>query len=367
MEEIEQAELSAACRSGTVVDGKKDGQKRIVKAALVRKCCHELHGQAESRALRLSNAVVIGCLDLTGLTVPFPLRFDGCEFDTAPMLEGAQLFGLSLTNCSRLPGLLGNGLQVHRDLDLSGSRISGAHRTSASTSRPSAVWRCESEIGGRLLCVDTIIDGQGGRAIHADRMQVGSTIRLLHQFTSNGEVRLIGARIGGSFDLTGAHIRSSDSLSLDLANVLIEGNVYLIEDPSGRRPEIYGRIDMGSTHISSGFHIRNATLETGAETTGSIYARPAASGKAISAARLSVGAELSISGRCDITGMIDLAMADISSMSIGKDCVLRAPGRTALNLTNAGIRALLRLDQNAVVEGTLQLNGAVIHGTLALQ
>ena len=65
-----------------------DGRKRIVQAAVLRWCCHELKDQVDARGLRLTNAVVTGELDLTGLMVPFPLRFDGCEFDTAPMRSG---------------------------------------------------------------------------------------------------------------------------------------------------------------------------------------------------------------------------------------------------------------------------------------
>ena len=61
-----------------------------------------------------------------------------------------------------------------------------------------------------------------------------------------------------------------------------------------------------------------------------------------------------------------MSMGDLSSVSIGDGCRLHAPGRTALDLTNAQIRSLLRLDENAAVEGTLRLAGAVIHGTLAL-
>jgi hypothetical protein len=45
---------------------------------------------------------------------------------------------------------------------------------------------------------------------------------------------------------------------------------------------------------------------------------------------------------------------------------LQTPRRTALDLTNTQIRALFRLDENAAVEGTIKLAGAVIHGTLAL-
>jgi hypothetical protein len=182
-----------------------------------------------------------------------------------------------------------------------------------------------------------------------------------------GEVRLIGARIGGSLDLTGAQVESLNGPAIDLADATIESTVFLIEDPAGRRPVIRGRLDMGSARISGRFLIRNATIEARAGVTpGSIYARATASGTAISAARLSVGDEVMLTGRCEVTGGIDMSMGDVSSLSIGEDCVLRAPGRTALDLTNAEIRAHFRLDGNAAVEGSIRLAGAAIHGTLAL-
>jgi hypothetical protein len=368
MDEIGEAELIGAGRRGAVLDAAVDGVKRVVQAALLRRCCHELKDQIDPRGLRLSNAVVAGCLDLAGLAVPFPVRFEGCEFDSAPVVEGAELFELSLTGCPRLPGLLGNGLRLRRDLDLSRSRVSGAHWTSASTSKRSAIWLCESVIGGRLLCVDAAIDGQGDRSIQADRIHVGGAVRLIHQFSARGEVRLLGARIEGSLDLTGAQIESSDGPAIDLADATIEGSVFLIEDPARRRPVIRGRFDMGSTKIAGRLLIRNATLEAGAGVPGgSIYARSAVSGTALSAPRLSVGTEVMLAGRCEVSGRIDMSMGDLSSVLISGPSALRAPGRVALDLTNAELRANLRLSLDATVEGTIRLSGAVIHGTLALQ
>ena len=105
-----------------------------------------------------------------------------------------------------------------------------------------------------------------------------------------GRIRLIGARIDGSLDLTGAHIESSDGPAIDLADATIESSVFLIEDLAGRRPVIRGRFDLGSARISGRLLIHNATVEARVDApTGSIYARSTATGTALSAARLSVG------------------------------------------------------------------------------
>jgi hypothetical protein len=367
MGEIDEAELVSAGQRGAVIDGMTDGGQRTVQAALLRRCCHELKDRIDPRGLRLANVIVAGGLDLSGLVVPFSLRFEGCEFDAAPVVEGAQLFELSLTGSPRLPGLLGNGLRLRRDLDLSRSHISGAHWTNASTSKRSAVWLCESEIGGRLICLDTVIDGLGDRAIQADRIRVGGAIRLLDGFQARGEIRLIGARINGSFDVTGAHVVASEG-AINLEDAILEGSMFLIDSPAGRRPEIRGCVYMGSVRIAGRLLIRNAIIEAPAEApNASTGHRLATSGTAIAASRLSVGGEVILAERCEISGRIDMSIGEVSDVRIGAGCVLRAPRRTALDLTNSEIRADLRLDKNAVVEGTIRLAGAVIHGTLALR
>src|SRR5262245_28906432 len=209
MTEISADELLAAARtgaalSGAALGGTGDGQRRAVDATLLRRCCHDLAGEIDPRGLRLAAAHITGELDLAGLTVPFPLRFEDCTFDSAPVMLAADLLDLAITGCE-LPGLIANGLRLRRDLDLSRSRISGSHRTSASITRRSAIWLSESAVGGRLVCVDTIIDGAGDRALQADRIRIGGSARLIGRFTALGEVRMIGARIEGALELTGAH------------------------------------------------------------------------------------------------------------------------------------------------------------------
>jgi len=327
-----------------------------------------LSGQVHRHGLRLRHAKIVGSLDLSGLDIRFPLLFEDCEFDSAFNIEGAQLFDIGVTGCARLPGLLANGVRIRRDLDLSRTHITGALRTTASTSKRSAVWLCESEIGGRLLCVDTVINGGAERSIQADSMRTGGNVRLLHEFTARGEVRLIGARIGGSLDLTGAQFESPlTGLALDLGEAVIEGSVFLIDDQFGRRPLIRGRVDMGRARIGGQFLVRNAILEaTGGVPVGSAYSRARGEGTAVSAPRLAVGAELTLEGACQVTGGVDLSMSELSSVTIGPECSLRAPGGTALDLTTAELLSNLTLGRGATVQGTTRLTNARIHGRLTL-
>ena len=367
MDGVAEGELACACREGRVLDCAADGARRSVAAAVIRRCL-QARADIDPRGLRLRNAVIAGSLDLAGLDLPFPLRFEGCEFDSAPIVTGASLAELALTGCPRLPGLLGNGLRVRGDLDLSRSRVTGGHRTTASTSKRAAIWLCESYIGGRLLCVSTSIDADGERALQADRMHVGGTVRLLHGFTARGEVRLVGARVDGSLDLTGAQIESAGGLALDLGDATIEGSVYLISQGTGRRPVLQGRIDLGSARISGQFLIRDAVLNGHRSVPArSAYAQARAGGTAVSAARLAVGGGVTLEGSCEVSGGIDLSMSDMSSLSIGGACSLRGVGHPALDLTNAELRASLTIHPGAAVEGTLSLRGTRIRGDLSLR
>lgn len=363
---IGEAELLAAASAGKGLTAAAGAARRDIDAVLLRRCCHELADRIDPRGLRLSGMRVTGQLDLTGISVPFPLRFDDCAFDAALIVPGADLFELSLTGCE-LPGLLGNGLRLRRDLDLSRSEISGSHRTSASIQRRSAIWLSESVIGGRLLCIDTRIDGQGDRALHADRIRIGGAARFIHQFTALGEVRLIGARIDGALEFTGAHVSATQGLSLDIDGAAIAGSVVIIEDPTGRKPLFRGRLDLGGATISGGFLVRNTTFDAGAPGSPfTSYFKSYTSGSAIRARRLSVGGEFALEQNCTVSGGIDLFMSDLGSLWIGAGCAIDSPGVTALDLANAQVRGSIVLADGTSVQGTIRLEGAQVHGTLAL-
>ncbi len=357
---MDEAAFAEAVRVGSVVD--LAGQ--AIDAELVRLFCVARAQEVDPRGIRLTRARITGVLDLTSVEVPFPLRFADCVFDGAPLLHGASVKELAITGAT-LPGLLANGMRVQGDLDLSRSAIAGHHPTSASTSRQAAIWLCESEVGGRLLCVDTTIDAGGERAIHADRMRVGGTVRLLHNFHAKGELRLIGMQVAGSFDLTGAVVESA-GIALDLSDTSINGNLLIMPSPAGRRPEFRGRIDMSSMRIDAQLLIRDAVLAKPQTREESHYSRARFHGNAFTALRLFVGAELSIEGDSSITGTIDLTSAELGGFSIEPGGTISAPGQTAINFTNAEIRSDILIGPRVTIRGMLQLSGARVRGRLHL-
>lgn len=349
-----------AVTTGTMFDGSGGS----IDAELIRSFCVRHAGQVDPRGIKLRAVTVTGVLDLTAVAVPFALRFEQCSFETAPILHGAQVKELALVGCD-LPGLLANGIIVLGDLELSASHIVGAHPTNASISRSAAVWLCESAVGGRLRCIDTVIDPQGERAIQADRMHVGSTIRLIHGFHAKGELRLVGMRVTGSLDMTGARVEA-EGLAVDLGDATISGNLYLSPwEAPARRPEIRGQVNLSSTHIDGQLLIRDADLTSAAQGQGRHYS-PRFRGKALIGHRLIVGGELSIEGATTVTGGIDLSSAQLGRFAVGSGGLVKAPGRPAIDLTNAEIRSAVTIGAGVAVQGTLLLVGARVRGSLEL-
>ncbi len=337
-----------------------------IDAELIRRVCIARRELVDPRGVRLRRAVVTGTLDLTGADIPFPIRIEECEFEQAPILHGVRVKELIIVGCPALPGLLANGIVVVGDLDLSGSQVVGAHATSASTSRRAAIWLCESVIGGRLLCVDTTIDPLGERALQADRMSVAGTVRLIRNFHAKGELRLVGAEVRGTFDLTGAHVES-ETIALDLGDAAISGNLFIVSSQAGGRPQLHGRVDLSNTRIDGQLLIRDAVLTRSAHDESPHFSRIRFHGNALTAQRLVVGAEMSIEGRTVVTGGIDLSSAELGGLAVEPGGEIRAPAKVALNLTNAEVRSDVTIGKTVQVRGTISLVGARIRGRLQLE
>src|SRR6478609_8103394 len=92
-----------AARAGEVADCGDGDRRGTVAADLLRTLCRERRDEVDDRGLHLRNALVTGDLDLSAVSVPFPLTFEGCRFEAPLQVSGATLQELTVLRCE-LPG-----------------------------------------------------------------------------------------------------------------------------------------------------------------------------------------------------------------------------------------------------------------------
>jgi len=116
--------------------------------------------------------------------------------------------------------------------------------------------------------------------IAADQVAIHGHL-FLRRIESQGEVRIVGAHVGGNVDCAGAHLRAKDgALIADGAN--IGGDVFLSihEDPTLRRFESEGTISLIAADISGQLFCSGAklsaekvSLEASSSTIGDVFLR----------------------------------------------------------------------------------------------
>jgi hypothetical protein len=375
------AQILEASRSRRFLDCRLDGRRAAVEAEAIRRACLAAGEDGDAFGVRMVNAAVTGVLDLRAAAVGVPLHFVACTFSDALRLDGADLHELVITDgrqgrdtdtsfgSSELPGLLANGVRVRRDLVLSGSVITGAHATSASLTRTSAVWLTEAEIGGRFLAVGTTIRASGDRALQADRTRVAGDVRLVQGFSATGEIRLLAMQLGGSLDLTASSLMPHDGRALDLAEAVVGGSVFILDDPDLRiRPRIRGRVEMGRATIHGQLFVRNADLEAPMVGVGrhDYNSEELDSRAFLLAPRLTVHGGFVVESETVIRGGLLLHGADLKGGFRMDSGILWNASDVAVDLSQANLGSALSM-RGALIEGTANLSNARIGGPLDLR
>lgn len=352
------------------------GDPGTLSAEEIRTVLVDRADQVSRFGLRLSNARIVGQLDLSAVQVDFPVQFVDCQFDEPLLIEGSTLDQLVIVGSpatkisdlrSRVPGILGNGLRVRRDLVLSHTLITGAHQTTSSLSRSAAVWLTESEIGGRIIAVGAAIQTNGDRAIQADRCHVTGDIRLIQGFHASAEIRLIGAQLGGSLDLAGCELVSHNGRAMDLAEATLGGSLFITDSP-GRTPLVRGRFEMGRVAINGRVLIRRAVMEAPPAGTGrhAYNSEDPARRVAMLAQGASIRGELNVDASTRVIGGIILAGATVDGGLLLDGTMIQNPHDLALDLTHARIGSKISA-RGTEIRGTVDLDGAQVAGPLDLE
>ncbi|MFJ7240247.1 membrane-associated oxidoreductase [Streptomyces olivaceus] len=225
-------------------DGASWGPERTVRASVLRALL--LDGPQEDgrvAALSLAGARVTERLDLQYATVDHPVRLRHCHFDEEPRFYGARLRELNLSE-SVLPGLVSHAVRVEGVLRLTRARFSGMVRLAG------------AEVTGSLYLESTRIDAPDaeGPVLQLNQAVLGADL-WAPGLRAGGEVRLTGARVAGTVNLTDAVLgRPGGGTALHAETLSAEADVLL------RRAEVRGRLELRGARIPGRLDLSHARL-----------------------------------------------------------------------------------------------------------
>ncbi len=345
----EKALVAACARGVTWMPRGWDGNRpegtttaNTIRAALIRFLL--LGGDAEHPVhevgVMLRGAWIDDMLNLHQVQARVRLAMQRCHFAETPRFIKASFPDLTLTGCF-CPGLRGNRLTITGDLSLGvGFRAAGE------------VVLVGAQISGNLVCkggrfenAKAGVEGdEKGHALSADGANIKGDVLLNNGFHAAGQVRLLGAQIGGDLDCSGGRFENAKadvegdekaySLCADGAN--IKGNVFL-----NGGFHAAGQVRLLGTQIGGGLNCSGGRFEN-------------AGGAALIADRMSVKGSARLNDGFHATGEVRLLGAQIGG---DLDC-------SGGKFENAGGAALIA--DGARVKGVLFLSAANVQGAINL-
>jgi hypothetical protein len=361
------------------------GREREIRADLIRWLCVDSDAASaiDPRGIQIHAGRIAGALDLSYVSVPFPLRLRRCRLTDNVNLISTVIPALNLAG-SRVQSIAADGANVkggaflrhgfsaRGEVRLLGARIGGNLDCSAATFENAAKhglvadgvsvrgdvflndgFSAEGEvrlpgarISGDLSCRGGLFKNPGKSALNADRADVKGNVFLSDRFTAEGGVRIVGAQIGGALDCHGGTFKNPDKDALSMDGADVKGAVFLNHGLSaeGEVRLVHVRVG-GSLECDSGAFKnpgRDALSADGANVEGDVFLRGGFSAEG--EVRLP---GVQIGGDLDCTGG-----------------AFKNPGRGALSLHNAKVDGATCLCLGLCAEGSVGLPGARFGGDL---
>ncbi len=209
-----------------------DGQREkaeirgeVIAALAIR----ELRGEDKNKitpthnGVMLRGACILSDIDLSNAIIPYPIHIAECLVKGIVDIAHADLHRVILSGC-RIEGSEGGIDEKTQRLALRGD---GARVKSALFLRDS-FWNGEvrllgADVGGELSCDGATFENKSGDAFCADRLKTGGSVFL--KITAKGETRLLSADIGSNLSCKGATFENETGIAFNADGLKIRGNV----------------------------------------------------------------------------------------------------------------------------------------------
>ncbi|MFI6430282.1 hypothetical protein [Rhodococcus oryzae] len=226
-----EARLREAARSGERIDLAPDltsdpnnqtpapaevwGTDRQIPASALRVVLSDPDIRVDPRGLWINGAqITSGPVDLANVQFNHPFGLTNCRVEGDIDLTGSALKHLALT-----------GSHIS-SLHLCGTRIDGSLLANEDFTAAGEIRAIGARIGGQAVFVGATLRNPGGTALDLDKATVDTGVFLGEGFSAEGEVRALGAHIGGELALNGAALTNPNGTALNLDGVTIDGGLF---------------------------------------------------------------------------------------------------------------------------------------------
>ena len=160
-------------------------------------------------------AEITGSLDLSDAELGMSLNLVGCRLVSAVTLQDCRIKSLAL-----------NGSHVS---EISGDRMvaTGSVHLRDGFTATGEVRLLGAMVGGDVDCSEATFENDKGDALIADGITVKGNV-FLKKCTAKGKVRFVGATVGGSFSCQEATFENSDGTALSSDGLATKGGVVLV-------------------------------------------------------------------------------------------------------------------------------------------
>jgi hypothetical protein len=189
---------------------------RVVRAECIAWLCTDREASAlvTHRGIQIIGMRIDGQLDLSYAEINFPFRILNSAFTGSIFLVDTQLSFPSLEGC-QIKELYADRLKIPGSLLLrDGFKAEGEVRLVGAT------------IGGNLECDGAQFLNSKGRAFNANGVEIKGDA-FFNGFKAEGEVTLVGATIGGNLECDGAQFLNSNGDAFSADGVGIKGDAFL--------------------------------------------------------------------------------------------------------------------------------------------
>ena len=283
------------------VRGAEWGPERTVRAEVLRELL--LGNPVPPRAVVLRGARIKGGLNLEAATLACPSVLDGCFCDGTINLQDARADTIRLLGC-KLDCVAADQLETRGNaalnrstatiISLSGARLGGNLILNA-TKLAGGSWPVKLEDVSLIPPTYAQADREHHMALYAGGLTIDGDMFCRHGFTTNGQVCLLGARVGRQLILDDARLNNNDGIALYADRLNVGQNMFF------RCASVKGAVRLRAARVNGQLVFTGARLSNGqkeaaldladAKVSGSLWLRFARSPKAVggidlSAARL---------------------------------------------------------------------------------